>query len=149
MTLRKLSEPKLSELGRLRDSHDFVDLSEHQDAQAIPGMLIVRLEAQIFFANADRLLNSVRSRMRQAQPTEPLAAVMLSLEETPDLDSTALESLRTFAAECRAQGLRLAYVRLKPDALEVLRRMWGEGNPDMLLSELSVDESLQALQQTG
>ena len=57
----------------------------------MPSVLIVRPEAQMFFANADRLFNGVLQLVK-AQPG--LRAVMLSQEESPDLDGTALESLQ-------------------------------------------------------
>lgn len=146
LTLRKLSEPNVSVLGRLRDSHDFVDVSIHEDAQPVPGVLIARPEAQLFFANADRMLNRVRALMKAAPDTH---TVLLSLEETPDVDGTTIESLRTFAAECAARGQRLAMVRLKLHALHALHRAADDTLRADAMSELSVDESLQQLQASG
>ncbi|HEY0296723.1 MAG TPA: sodium-independent anion transporter [Bordetella sp.] len=110
---------------------------------AVLAVLIVRPKAQLFFANADKLLNGVRQLIQQAQP--PVRAVMLSREESPDLDGTALEALQTFAAECRARNQRLVLARLKPDALHVLHALSDGGCAGAVLSELSVDESLQPL----
>ncbi|KVN30795.1 hypothetical protein WJ63_08520 [Burkholderia pyrrocinia] len=146
LTLRKLSEPNVSVLGRLRDSHDFVDVSIHADAKPVPGVLIARPEAQLFFANADRMLNRVRALMKAAPDTH---TVLLSLEETPDVDGTTIESLRTFAAECAARGQRFAMVRLKLHALHALHRAADDTLRVDAMSELSVDESLQQLQASG
>ncbi|SMF98593.1 SulP family inorganic anion transporter [Burkholderia singularis] len=143
LTLKQLSEPKVSVLGRLRDSHDFVDASIHPDAKPMPGVLIVRPEAQLFFANAERVLNMVRQLARGAQPS--VQTVMLSLEESPDVDGTTIEALKTFAAECEARGWRLVCVRLKPNVLQVLQRAADSALRADALSELSVDESLQLL----
>lgn len=138
-TVRKLSEPKISELGRLRDSRDFVDVSIHADATPVPGMLIVRPEGQLFFANAERVLARVR---QLAHAAGALTTIVLSLEESPDLDGTAIEALKTFAAECEARGWRLRLVRLKPEVLEVLRRATEDGLREEALSELSVDDAV-------
>ncbi|AOK52615.1 hypothetical protein WT15_01250 [Burkholderia stagnalis] len=146
LTLRKLSEPNVSVLGRLRDSHDFVDVSIHADAMPVPGVLIARPEAQLFFANADRMLNRVRALVKAAPDTH---TVLLSLEETPDVDGTTIESLRTFAAECAARGQRFAMVRLKLHALHALHRAADDTLRADAMSELSVDESLQQLQASG
>lgn len=70
---------------------------------------------------------------------------MLSLEESPDVDGTTIEALKTFGAECDARGWRLALVRLKPNVLRVLQRAADGGLRADALSELSVDESLQSL----
>ncbi|MFP3525587.1 sodium-independent anion transporter, partial [Pantoea sp. SIMBA_072] len=81
--------------------------------------MLLRWDAPLFFANADRMLNRVRALMKAAPDTH---TVMLSLEETPDVDGTTIESLRTFAAECAARGLQFAIVRLKEHALHALSR---------------------------
>ncbi len=143
MTLRNFSVPMVSVLGRLRDSHDFVDLSQHADARAIEGIIILRPEAPLFFANTDRVLTEARKRIA-ARASAP-GVVMLSLEETPDIDSTAIEALRIFAAELRAHGQRLMLVRLKPRVIEVLARAADETLPRDALHELSVDECVQSV----
>ncbi|WP_414444987.1 SulP family inorganic anion transporter [Burkholderia sp. 22PA0106] len=141
LTVRRLSEPKLSELGRLRDSRDFVDVAIHPDATRVAGMLIVRPEGPLFFANAERVLG----RVRQLAAAGSAKVVVLSLEESPNLDGTAVESLKTFAAECEARGWRLMLVRLKPDVLTVLRRACDDDLREEALSELSVDETVARL----
>jgi MFS superfamily sulfate permease-like transporter len=142
LTLRNFSVPMVSVLGRLRDSHDFVDLSKHADARPVDGVMIMRPEAPLFFANADRVLSEAR-KLIAARAAAP-GMVMLSLEETPDLDSTAIEALRIFAAELHARGERLLLVRLKPRVLDVLGRAADETLPREALHELSVDECVQS-----
>lgn len=145
VTLRNLSVPMVSVLGRLRDSHDFVDLAAHPDARPVEGVMIVRPEAPLFFANADRVLSEVRKLVAGDQAAAAPNTVMLSLEETPDVDGTVIEALRIFAAELRAHGQRLVLVRLKPRALEALRRAADETLPLDALRELSVDECVQSV----
>ena len=148
LTLRQLSEPNVSVLGRLRDSHDFVDVSLHADAKPLPGVLIVRPEVPLFFANTERVLGNVRAMLQQPYDV-PLRTIMLSLEETPDVDGSAIEALRIFAAECAARGLQLMLVRLKPHALAALLRATDETLRPAMLHELSVDECVQSLAAGG
>lgn len=143
LTLRNLSEPTVSVLGRLRDSHDFVDVSAHADAKPIEGILIVRPEVPLFFANAERVMSKVRE-LAAGEPRKP-HTVMLSLEETPDVDGTAIEALRILAAELRSRGQRLVLARLKPRALAALTRATDETLPVDALRELSVDECVQSV----
>jgi MFS superfamily sulfate permease-like transporter len=143
VTLRNFSEPMVSVLGRLRDSHDFVDVSAHADARPIDGIMIVRPEAPLFFANADRVLEAVR-KLIAGQASAP-ETVVLSLEETPDVDGTAIEALRVFAAQLRSHHQRLMLVRLKPRALEALARAADDTLPLEALREFSVDECVQAV----
>lgn len=144
LTLRQLSEPNVSVLGRLRDSHDFVDIALHTDARQIDGVLIARPEVPLFFANTERVLGKVRALLQQdARPN--VRTIMLSLEETPDVDGSAIEALRIFAAECAARGQQLVFVRLKPAALAVLARATDTTLRVDMLHELSVDECVQSL----
>ena len=87
MLLRRLAESSVTVLGRLADSHDFVSKAAHPQAQSIVGMLILRPDTALFFANADRILAQARRIIRAAG--ERVHVVVLSLEESPDFDNTA------------------------------------------------------------
>jgi MFS superfamily sulfate permease-like transporter len=84
----------------------------------------------------------VRVLLREAPAVQ---TVMMSLEETPDVDGSAIEALRIFAAECASRSLRLLFVRLKPKALRALQRAADEVMPPDALHELSVDECVASL----
>jgi len=143
LTLRNFSEPKVSQLGRLGSSHDFVDISAHPEARTLSGVLIVRPEAPMFFANVERILARVRHLAEAEQAA--LHTLIFSLEESPDLDGSTIEALQAFAASMAAQGRQLYLVRLKPPALEVLGRSASESLPREALHELSVDDCVQSL----
>ncbi|MEG1055514.1 MAG: hypothetical protein RSF79_26120 [Janthinobacterium sp.] len=76
--------------------------------------------------------------------------MILSLEESPDLDGSSVEALRDFAAFVRQQRLSLALARLKEPAYMVLQLALGDllavqAGPALLLSELSVAEAVRLL----
>ena len=146
LMLRRLSRPGLSVLGRLGDSHDYVKLALYPAARARPGMLILRLDEPLFFVNAERSLHLVRA-MLEAQGGQ-VGKLVLSLEESPDLDGSSVEALRDFAAFARRQGVRLALARLKEPACDVLRRALQDVGA-VVLSELSVAEAVRQLGADG
>jgi SulP family sulfate permease len=119
MLLRQLATPRLSVLGQLPGSHDFVDIAEHPSAQEQAGMLILRPEEPLFFANAESILALARQRVDEHAGTR---VVVLSLEESSDLDSTALESLADFATWLGARDIPLRVARLKDAVRELLLR---------------------------
>jgi sulfate permease, SulP family len=119
MLLRQLATPRLSVLGQLPGSHDFVDIAEHPSAQEQAGMLILRPEEPLFFANAESVLALARQRVDEHAGTH---VVVLSLEESSDLDSTALESLADFATWLSARDISLRVARLKDAVRELLLR---------------------------
>ncbi|OOG62450.1 hypothetical protein B0E46_12450 [Rhodanobacter sp. B04] len=119
MLLRQLATPRLSVLGQLPGSHDFVDIAEHPTAQPPPGQLILRPEEPLFFANAESVLALARQQV-ESHPGSHV--VVLSLEESPDLDSTALEALADFATWLSARDIPLRVARLKDNVRELLLR---------------------------
>lgn len=141
MLLRQLATPRLSVLGRLADSHDFVDIEGHPGALPIPGMLIVRPEEPMFFVNAEALLAQARRRVDASQG---LRRVILSLEESPDLDGTVLESLGDFATWLGARGVELRVARLKDAARDALSRMALPQLPPQALNDWSVEDAVLA-----
>ncbi len=141
MLLRRLASPRLSVLGRLAGGHDFVDVAAHADASEVPGVLIARPEEPLFFANAEAVLAQVRHR---AADRQGLRVVVLSLEESPDLDGTVLESLGDFAAWLDARGIVLRVARLKDAAREALERMALPQLPPQALDYWSVEDAVLA-----
>ena len=139
MTLRGLSEPRMSELGRRGDGHDYLGLQQ-RDVARVPGVLILRPEAQLFFANVERMLSEMRTRIAAASPR----AFVLSLEETPDLDGTTIEALTAFTAEQGAAGRVTALARLKDPVLALLQTSMA-GQASTLLECGSVDDAVASL----
>lgn len=143
MTLRDLSEPKVSVLGRLGQGHDFVSVAVHPEAREIPGLLIMRPEAPLFFANADRMLALVQ-RQIEARGVARVQTLILSLEESPDLDGTSIEALAELAGYLTEHGVHLLLARLKDSALSVLSRAAIASLLPAALSNWSVDDAVTA-----
>ena len=144
MLLRRISESSLSILGRLMppggeiEQHDFVSRASHPEAVPVPGMLIMRPNTALFFANAERVLNQGRHLL--AACGSEINTVILSLEESPDLDGSAIEALTDFCRILNEQGQTLYLARLKIPAREALLRANITGLAAAHLSELSVDD---------
>jgi sulfate permease, SulP family len=118
MLLKALTSPRLSMLGRVGE-HDYVSLVRFPKAHIIPGMLVLRPDEPLFFGNAEPLFAQARQRVLQ-QPAANL--VVLSLEESADLDSTALEALGEYCSWLSARGAELRLARLKDAARDALLR---------------------------
>lgn len=140
LLLRQLATPRLSVLGRLDGGHDFVDVS-HPDTLQPPGVLVLRPEVPLFFANAEAIFALARTRTSERTG---LRAVVLSLEESPDLDSTTLEALAEFAAWLDGRGIALRLARLKDGVRDALQRAEIEQLPPVALGHYSVDDAVTA-----
>lgn len=117
-TLQRMAMPNVVELGQLRDTHDFVEAT-NPEARLDPRILVLRPSQPLFFANADMVFAEIARRVK-AQPSA--RAVILSLEETTSLDSTALDGLAECDARLKAAGKRLYLGRVKQSIIDTLKK---------------------------
>ncbi|MNY65158.1 hypothetical protein D3C86_2023820 [compost metagenome] len=68
--------------------------------------------------------------------------LILSLEDSPDLDGSSIESLMELARFTRERGIELSLARLHEPARAVLARAAGPGLPDLALTNWSVDDAV-------
>ena len=114
-------------------------------AQTLPGLIIYRFEAPLFFANVGELRRRVQlviDRETEAYPDAPPRWFLLNVEANTEVDITAADALRQLQGDLAAQGIRLGLTRIKRDLYEPLRRagvvdLIGE---DMLFPTLPVAE---------
>ncbi|MES2105486.1 MAG: SulP family inorganic anion transporter [Pseudomonadota bacterium] len=141
MLLRRLAESSVTILARLGDGHDFVGMTAHPTAQTIPGIFILRPDTALFFANAERILAQAGNYIAAAG--SEIHTVILSLEESPDLDSSSVEALRDFHIALANKQKRLLFARLKTSAQQVLSKADIPGLVTSALSDLSVDDAVR------
>lgn len=141
MMLRRLSQTTVAVLGRLGDGHDFVSIRQHPEARPVVGLLILRPEEPLFFANVERILGATRVEVENAGGAA--AALVLSLEESYDLDSTSIEALGEFFDWVHARGQRLVLARLKDPVQALLRQVYAGRDPCPIFSDLSVDDAVR------
>jgi len=121
--MRRFSQPVVHELGELGASRNFVVLDAHEAARTVPGLLVLRPEEPLFFASAERVVAAVVAAvMARVQQGTGLHAVILSLEESADLDSTGLECLLELDQRLTALGMALRLTRVKDPVRELLNR---------------------------
>jgi sulfate permease, SulP family len=142
LLLRQLATARLSVLGRLADGHDFIDIALHPGAIQPSGILILRPEEPLFFANAESVMTLARKQVTQRKD---LKQVILSLEESPDLDSTALEALSDFSSWLQSLGVGLHVARLKDETRNLLLRAGLPQLSPQALNNWSVEDAVSAL----
>lgn len=137
--IQRLATPQVARLGRLPGTHEFADVSRHPEAEVFAGLGIWRPSESLFFANAERTLGLV---LRAAEADPSTRIVILSLEETFDLDSSALEALMEADARMATAGLQLHLARAR-DPLRDLLTSAGAGDL-VTRSHYSVDGAVTA-----
>ena len=147
LTLVHFAQPRLSILGRLGEGHDYVAVRRFAAAAPVPRLLILRLDEPLFFANAEPMMKQIQAQTHFVARQQDLAAVVLSMEEVPDLDGTSIEALGQLAWQLHQQGLTLYLCRLHQQAQTVLIQAHLPYLLPDQLNPLSVDDMVQKWQQ--
>ena len=140
--LRRFSLPVVHELGQLEGSRDFIHLDAHANVSRVQGVLVLRPEEPLFFANAERVASAV---LRRLDGVRLVQSLVLSLEESVDLDSTALECLHELNEQLRARGVLLLLARVKEAVKGLLEKSDPSGMGDAGRVFWSVDDAVQAV----
>jgi MFS superfamily sulfate permease-like transporter len=114
MLLYRASRPYVAVLGRVPGpSGSFGDLARHADAVPVPGILVIRIDAPLYFFNANVAHTQIAELVGQAEPAP--VVMVLDLAATADLDVATTDMLFELHQELRASDveLRLAQVRAK------------------------------------
>jgi MFS superfamily sulfate permease-like transporter len=105
-------------LGRVDGLKGYHDVERHRDARRIPGLVLYRFDAPLFFANADHFRERVRALARSGD----VRWIVVAAEPITDIDATAGETVRSLESELAAAGIDLAFAELKDPVRDRLRR---------------------------
>jgi high affinity sulfate transporter 1 len=111
--------PYDTELGRVEGLPGYHDTHLHPDAQHLPGLVIYRFDAPLFFANATTFRDEVR-RMARADP--PPTWILIAAEPVTDVDTTASDVLEDLDEALNARGISLVFAELKDPVREKIER---------------------------
>jgi len=115
----QVADPPVYVLGRKRGTNFFRPRSEeHPEDETFPGLLLLRVEGRIFFANAERIAEKIRPLIEEAQPK----VVAIHLRGVPDLEYTALKMMTEGEKRQRERGVRLWLVGMNPQVLDMIQR---------------------------
>jgi len=112
------ANPPVHVLGRKPGTNVFRPRSkEHSEDETFSGLLLLRLEGRVFFANAESIREKMRPLIAEAKPR----VVALDLSGVPDLEYTALKMLTEAEKRVRELGVILWLVGLNPEVLRVVQ----------------------------
>jgi MFS superfamily sulfate permease-like transporter len=112
--------PHSAVLGRVERVKGYHDISRYPQASRIPGLVIFRWDAPLFFANAelfrDRVLGAVAS-----SPT-PVRWVVVAAEPVTSVDVTAADIVVELDDSLQAEGIELCFAEMKDPVKDKLKR---------------------------
>ena len=117
--LQRVWRPYDATLGRVPGRHGYHDVMRHPDARQIPGMLIFRFDAPVFFANAEHFSRCVKRHI--AERGEPVRHVIIAGEPITDIDTTGAESLRDLIDDLAENHVTFVFAEIKGPVKDRLR----------------------------
>jgi anti-anti-sigma factor len=118
-TIARLSSPRVSILGRKPGTDVFrPNTAEHPEDETFPGLLILRPEDRLFFANVQSVREQVGRLLEERKPR----VLAIDLSGVPDIEYSALKVLLEAEKHGAERGIRLWLIGLNPPVLETVAR---------------------------
>ena len=115
----QVANPPVYRLGRKPGTNVFRPRTrEHPEDETFPGLLLVRLEGRVFFANADRIAEKMRALAEEEAPR----VVAIDMSAVFDLEYTALKMMIEAEKRQRERGVEVWLVGLVPAVLAMVQR---------------------------
>ena len=112
--------PHSAVLGRVDGIRGYHDLKRYPDARRVPGLVLFRWDAPLFFANAElfqeRLIEAIDD-----SPT-PVRRVVVAAEPVTSVDVTSADMLRELSGILRERGIALHFAEMKDPVRDKLKR---------------------------
>jgi MFS superfamily sulfate permease-like transporter len=112
--------PHSAVLGRVDRVKGYHDVARHPEARRVPGLVLFRWDAPLFFANAEQFLDRVLAAV-DASPT-PVRCVVVTAEPVTSVDVTAADVLAELDDTLRAMGIELWFAEMKGPVKDKLKR---------------------------
>jgi SulP family sulfate permease len=122
LLLYRASRPRVAELGKPLGDERFEDLERHPESRRVPGVVVLRVESGLFFANAE----PVRTQVRRAAREQEVKTVVLDAETIPFIDVSAARMLDELADELHRDAVSLLLARDVGQVRDVLRTTGGD-----------------------
>ena len=117
--VRRAWRPYDAVLGRVPGRKGYHDIDRHPDAVQIPGLVLYRFDAPLFFANAEAFATRLDEAV--AARDEPIRWVVIAAEPITDVDTSAADTLGEVLDSLSSRGIALAFAELKGPVKDRLR----------------------------
>ena len=112
--------PHSAVLGKVHGIDGWHDIQRHPEARRIAGLVLLRWDAPLFFANAEWFERVVRDTLA-ASPT-PVRWLVVTAEPVTSVDVTAADMLRELDESLQQQGIELCFAEMKGPVKDKLKR---------------------------
>lgn len=113
--------PHYAVLGRVDGIRGYHDIGRYPQARLVPGLVLFRWDAPLFFANAELFQNCVLQAVREAPG--PVRRIVIAAEPVTSVDVTSADMLIELEQLLRADGIELRFAEVKDPVKDKLQRL--------------------------
>jgi sulfate permease, SulP family len=117
--MRRAVLPHTAVLGMVAGTATYRDVEQYADAETLPGLVVYRFDAPVFFANADVFRDQIRELVRDAKV--PVREVIVNAEGINDLDTTGIQMLERLLDDLEDQDVHLSWARVRTPLRNLMR----------------------------
>jgi MFS superfamily sulfate permease-like transporter len=115
---RRSWQPHGAVLGLVESEGGWHNVKRYPEAHQIPGVVVYRWEAPLFFANASVFRTQLRRVVARSQPSW----LVIQCEAMTDVDVSAAQMLEQLDRELNAAGIHMAFVEMRSRLQELVLR---------------------------
>jgi MFS superfamily sulfate permease-like transporter len=109
--IRRVWRPYDAVLGRIDQRKGYHDLGRHPDAQQVPGLVLFRFDAPLFFANSDHFDRRVRAAIDNSP--DRVRRLVIAAEPITDIDTSAAAMLEILVDDLQRNQIEFDFAELK------------------------------------
>jgi high affinity sulfate transporter 1 len=144
--LYRISTPDMTVLGRIDETDEFKDVLRNDEYIVYPGVLIVRFDAPVVFANSHIVKHKILDKVREEKYVE---LVILDLETSPMLDVTAADMLGDLDDMLIEQDIVFRLANSTGEVRDVLRATYGKKRVGHITAKTTVTHIVDDWLKTG
>ncbi|WP_249361487.1 SulP family inorganic anion transporter [Haloterrigena sp. H1] len=138
VAISRVSSPTTHELGQIAGTDHFVALDLYPAATTITDVFVYRVEAELFYANADTVRTDLLERL--AKHDSDVELVVFDLTSSSTVDFEAAQMLEELQQKLGARGIDLRFAEAEPEVVQMFETMGFATNIDGVKPEESVDD---------
>lgn len=120
VVLGRATSPHTAELGRSPGSTEFSDLARHPDDERVEGVLVYRVDAELFFANVPAVRRDLLARLGRRD--DEVRLVVFDMRSSPTVDLTAADMLHDLHDRLADRGIDLRLAEADGAVRDTLER---------------------------
>ena len=119
LLLRAVADPHIAFLGRIPGTKRYTDYNRHPDNELIPGLLIFRVEASLFYFNVENIRNHVWAEVLRTENS--LKCVIWDFSTSPYVDIAGARLIKKLYLDLKAKGIAFRLAEAHSEVRDLLR----------------------------